>query len=206
LPIFNLLVDDMTVRVNTKESCCCHEFAEFERHWFLRSQPMTKGRTWSGSEDQTLSNLERVSAAEGAQNIAILNVAIGFAASKRKEASMSIDEIVHTCSNEDVARAAVASIGFSFVSRVKSAADLVGVSIGTFTARAVRSFADEAPASEKREVLRAMFRSDQPILRGLEAILERQLEDSSSLDGREWRPVTPTRRSQGDAARDCCYP
>ena len=120
---------------------------------------------------------------------------------------MSIDEIVHTCSNENVARAAVASIGFSFVSRVKSAADLVGVSVGTFTARAVRAFADEAPANEKREVLRAMFRSDQPILRGLEAILERQLEDSSSLDGREWRPVRPTRqRSQGDAARDCCYP
>ena len=120
---------------------------------------------------------------------------------------MSIDEIVHTCSNESVARAAVASIGFSFVSRVKSAADRAGVSVGTFTARAVRTFAEEAPASEKHHVLRAMLRTDQPILRGLEVILERQLEDASSLDGREWRPINSTRRrSQGDAARDCCYP
>ena len=119
---------------------------------------------------------------------------------------MSIDEIVHTCSNENVARAAVASIGLSFVCRVKSAADLVGVSVGTFTARAVRSFAADAPASEKREVLRAMLRTDQPILRGLEVILERELEDSSSLDGREWRPITRTQTSRGDAARDCCCP
>ena len=119
---------------------------------------------------------------------------------------MSIDEIVHTCSNEYVARAAVASIGFSFVLRVKAAADLVGVSVGTFTARAVRTFANEALANERREVLRAMFRSDQPILRGLEAILERELEDASSLEPQGWRPFTQVRRTQGDAARNCCYP
>jgi hypothetical protein len=154
--------------------------------------------------NQTLSKLERVSAVQDVSTMADHDVAIGFAQSKGKEAPMSIDEIVHTCSNESVARAAVASIGVSFVSRVKSAADLVGLSVGTFTARAVRTFAEEAPANEKRDVLRAMIRADQPILRGLEAILERELEDASSLDPREWHPVTPARRSQGDAARDCC--
>ncbi len=90
---------------------------------------------------------------------------------------MSIDEIVHTCSNEHIARAAVASIGVSFASRVKFAADLLGVSVGAFTAKTVRAFGKEASADARREVMRAMIHSDQPILRGLEAILERELED-----------------------------
>jgi hypothetical protein len=117
---------------------------------------------------------------------------------------MSIDEIVHTCSNENVARAAVASIGVSFASRVRSAADLLGVSTGLFAARAVRTFAAAAPIDERREVVRAMFRADQPILRGLEAILERELDDVSSLDDREWRPLKSA--MPRDAARDFCCP
>jgi hypothetical protein len=117
---------------------------------------------------------------------------------------MSIDEIVHTCSNENVARAAVASIGVSFAARVRSAADILGVSTGLFAARAVRTFAAAAAIDERREIVRAMCRADQPILRGLEAILERELDDVSSLDGREWRPVTPAMSS--DAARDFCCP
>lgn len=86
---------------------------------------------------------------------------------------MSIDEIVHTCSNEKVAQAAVASLGFAFASRVKTAADIHGVTIGAFTAKIVREFGDEAHAQERRAVDRAMHRSDQPILRGLQVILER---------------------------------
>jgi len=119
---------------------------------------------------------------------------------------MSIDEIVHTCSNEHVARAAVASIGVSFASRVKFVADLLGVSVGVFTAKTVRTFGQEATAGARREVMRAMIRSDQPILRGLEAILERELEDSSLLDRRDWRPVRPLLTSRTGAARDCCCP
>jgi hypothetical protein len=49
-----------------------------------------------------------------------------------------------------------------------------------------------------------MCRADQPILRGLEAILERELDDVSSLDGRKWRPLKPAMSS--DAARDFCCP
>lgn len=116
---------------------------------------------------------------------------------------MSIDEIVHTCSNENVARAAVASIGVSFALRVRSAADLLGVSTGLFAARAVRTFAAAAPVDEQREVARAMFRADQPILRGLEAILERELEDVGLLDGGEWRSITPAASCD---ARDFCCP
>ncbi|MGP8231281.1 MAG: hypothetical protein ACLQL2_01260 [Methylovirgula sp.] len=119
---------------------------------------------------------------------------------------MSIDEIVHTCSNENVARAAVASIGVSFASRVKFAADMLGVSVGGFTARTVRTFGAEASAGARSEVVRAMVRSDQPILRGLEAILERHLEDSSLLDRGGWQPIRSSLTSRPDVARDCCYP
>jgi hypothetical protein len=91
-----------------------------------------------------------------------------------------IDEIVHTCSNEKVAHAAVASLGFTFASRVKSAADLHGVSIGAFAARAVREFAEEAQLPERRAVDRAMQKADQPILRGLQTILEKELEARAS--------------------------
>ncbi|MDR3408337.1 MAG: hypothetical protein P4L68_07555 [Methylovirgula sp.] len=119
---------------------------------------------------------------------------------------MSIDEIVHTCSNEHVARAAVASIGVSFASRVRFVADLLGVSVGVFTAQTVRTFGEEASAGARREVVRAMVRSDQPILRGLEAILERELEDSSLLDRGEWQSIRPSLTSRPDLARDCCCP
>jgi hypothetical protein len=130
-------------------------------------------------------------------------MAIEFCVGLGQEALMSIDEIVHTCSNEHVARAAVASIGISFASRVRFVADLLGVSVGAFTARTVRTFGAEASVGARREVMRAMIRSDQPILRGLEAILERELEDSSLLERRDWRRVTPSRSA---AARDCCCP
>jgi hypothetical protein len=98
-----------------------------------------------------------------------------------------INEIVHTCSNEKVAQAAVVSLGSTFVSRVKSAADLHGISIGAFTARVVREFADDAQPLDRRAVDRVMYKADQPILRGLQAILERQLEEPASA-GR-WRDM-----------------
>ncbi len=98
---------------------------------------------------------------------------------------MLIDEIVHTCSNEKVAQAAVASLGFAFASRVKSAADLHGVSVGAFTARVVKEFGKDAHSLKRRALDRAMHKADQPILRGLQAILEKQLEEPTS-PGR-WR-------------------
>ena len=98
---------------------------------------------------------------------------------------MSIDEIIRTCSNEKVAQAAVASLGSAFASRVKTAAEFRGLSVGSFAARIVRDFDDDAPACERSAVDRAMERADQPILRGLEIILERALEEKSAF-ARGW--------------------
>jgi hypothetical protein len=101
-----------------------------------------------------------------------------------------LDEIVHTCSHEKVAHAAVISLGFAFLSRVKSAADQRGVSVGVFAASVVREFGEDAQPQERRVVDHAMDKADQPILCGLQAILERQLDEPSLSSG--WRDVQRT--------------
>lgn len=100
---------------------------------------------------------------------------------------MLIDEILHTCSNEKVAQAAVASLGSDFSSRVKSAADFYHLSVGAFTARVVHDFGEDARAHERRVVDCAMHKADQPILRGLQVILERELQPMSPFRGRGMR-------------------
>ncbi|MGO9007044.1 MAG: hypothetical protein ACLQIQ_06755 [Beijerinckiaceae bacterium] len=101
---------------------------------------------------------------------------------------MLVDEIIHTCSNEKVAQAAVASIGFVFALRVKSAADLHGLSVGAFTARVVHEFGRTAGECERKVVRGAMERSDHPILCGLKTILERRIDAESRL-GHAGRPL-----------------
>ncbi len=103
---------------------------------------------------------------------------------------MLLDEIVHTCSHEKVAHAAVASLGLGFLSRVKQAADQRGVSVGVFAARVVREFGEDARAHEWRAVDRAIDKTDQPILCGLQIILERQLDEPAIPGG--WRDARRT--------------
>jgi hypothetical protein len=96
-----------------------------------------------------------------------------------------LDEIVHTCSHEKVAQAAVASLGFAYLARVKRAADQRGVSVGAFVAGVVREFSEDAQAHERRAVDRAMDKADQPVLCGLRTILERQFDERELAGG--WR-------------------
>ena len=51
-----------------------------------------------------------------------------------------IAEIIHTCSHEKVAQAAVASMGSGFAGKVGVTAGANGLTVGAFTARAVREF------------------------------------------------------------------
>jgi hypothetical protein len=82
-----------------------------------------------------------------------------------------IAEIIHTCSHEKVAHAAVASLGSAFAGKVGATAGACGLSIGAFTARAVREFDEFSGEAERRAVREAMDGSDQPILTGLQLIL-----------------------------------
>ena len=91
-----------------------------------------------------------------------------------------IAEIIHTCSHEKVAQAAVASLGSDFAGKVGATAGAYGLSIGAFTARTVREFETSVGEREKQALRAIMARTDQPILTGLQHILLPVVED----DGR----------------------
>ena len=98
-----------------------------------------------------------------------------------------IDEIIHSCSHEKVAHAAVASMGSAFAGKVGATAGACGLSIGAFTARAVRQFNASSGEAERRAISKAMDGSDQPILTGLQLILSPIIEREVA----EWRTRAP---------------
>jgi hypothetical protein len=83
-----------------------------------------------------------------------------------------IAEVVHSCSNEKVAQAAVASIGSEFAGKVKATASVYGMSPGAFTAHTVLQFDRNCGGEEKQALRRMMKGTDQPILFVLEHILK----------------------------------
>ena len=104
---------------------------------------------------------------------------------------MIVREIVWTCSNPHVARAAVASIGGAFARRVSQDAAKRNLSSGMFAARLVRRFSRQAGEHDWEGVNRATRGADQPILSGLKYILERgvELDDDDGDPEWGWRPV-----------------
>jgi len=88
-------------------------------------------------------------------------------------------EIVHTCSNSEVARAAVKSIGGDFARDFAAEASRRELPSGVWAASLVREFADKADEVELQSVVAATHGSDQPILSGLRYILERGVRDSA---------------------------
>ena len=89
---------------------------------------------------------------------------------------MIVREIIATCSNPHVARAAVQSIGGDFACRFERRAASHGLSSGLYAARLVRAFAREANDQDWEGVDEATHGVDQPILSGLRALLERALD------------------------------
>src|SRR5580693_101571 len=106
---------------------------------------------------------------------------------------MIVLEIVKTCSNPHIARAAVASIGGDFARRFKRDAATRNLSSGLLASHLVRHFAQKAEEADWEGVDEATRGADQPILSGLRYILERGVE----LGGDEanpawaWRASTP---------------
>jgi len=87
-----------------------------------------------------------------------------------------VAEIIHSCSHEKVAQAAIVSMGSAFAGKVGVSAGARGLSIGAFTARAVREFGASSGEAERQAILKAMQGTDQPILTGLQAILSPLME------------------------------
>ena len=82
-------------------------------------------------------------------------------------------EIVRTCSNPHVARAAVASIGGDFASKFCQDAARRNLTSGLLAARMVREFARDAGDGDWEALDEVTRGADMPILSGLRHILDR---------------------------------
>ncbi len=96
---------------------------------------------------------------------------------------MIVREIVHTCSNPHVARAALASIGGEFAVNFAADASRRNMSAGMLAARMVREFSIAAADQDWEGVDEAIRGADQPILSGLRYILSRGLRDKKNPSG-----------------------
>jgi hypothetical protein len=101
-----------------------------------------------------------------------------------EERVTALREIVRTCSNPHVARAALASIGGEFARRFAVDASRRDLPSGVLAARFVRAFADNADDEDWRRVAAATRGADQPILSGLLYILDRGLGTETDAAGR----------------------
>ncbi len=106
---------------------------------------------------------------------------------------MIVREIVRTCSNPHVARAAVASIGGDFAQRFSLDAAKRNLPSGIFAAGLVRRFSRRAAERDWEGVGEATRGADQPILSGLRYILERgaELDEDDADPEWAWRAPTP---------------
>lgn len=92
---------------------------------------------------------------------------------------MLVADLIHSCSNEMVAQAALSCIGGRFAERVRVAAQEKGMSVGRFVSVIVHDFARRADESVREALRERITGDDQPLLMGLRALLEPVLEDGT---------------------------
>jgi hypothetical protein len=93
---------------------------------------------------------------------------------------MVIADMIHSCSNAHVAKAAVSCIGGVFADRVAVAARKSGMEMGGFVAVLVQEFARAADGDTMMALSRDIAGADQPILQGLARVLEPALAAAPS--------------------------
>ena len=84
---------------------------------------------------------------------------------------MRLQEVIHTCSNEKVAEAALISLGGAFAKIVAVAAARRGVQLGRLVAELARDFERHMGTCVWTRAEQAMRGADQPVLVGLYVIL-----------------------------------
>ena len=87
---------------------------------------------------------------------------------------MLVSDLLHSCTNDRVAAAAVCSIGGAFAFHVQVKADEHGLTIGAYVARIVREFAVGATERDWRDLMMACRGADHPVLAGLQLIVDRR--------------------------------
>lgn len=104
----------------------------------------------------------------------------------QREGRMLVTDILNSCVHEQVAEAAVASIGGDFADRVKLSASAQGRTIGLFTAERVRKFTNFASERDWRVLAAQMHGEDLPLLAGLQIVVSRMMttDDASVMETR----------------------
>jgi hypothetical protein len=92
---------------------------------------------------------------------------------------MLITDLIHSCSNEKVAQAALMCIGGRFAERVREVAHGKGMNAGRFVTVVIRDFARRADDGVRESLREKISGSDQPLLNALRAVLEPVLEEGA---------------------------
>ena len=88
---------------------------------------------------------------------------------------MKLRLLIHTCSNEHVARAAVRSLGGELAARVAREADRCGKSVGAYVADILRDFERSSDLTVWGQAERSSRDADQPLLAALYFVLDHTL-------------------------------
>ncbi len=99
---------------------------------------------------------------------------------------MVIRDMLHSCSHDEIASAAVACIGGAFEDRVRAAALLRGLDVGRCVGGIVRRYARSATELEMARLRRFVSGADQPILCGLRYVVEQALRRPSPQSRPVW--------------------
>lgn len=119
---------------------------------------------------------------------------------------MILREIVHTCSNAHVARAALASIGGDFAKRFAADASRRNMPVGVLAASLVKEFSIRAADEERDGVDEAVRGADQPILSGLRYILSQSLRDHERMTPSQDDGFAAPWMQRGAPTQSCCCP
>jgi len=88
---------------------------------------------------------------------------------------MKLRLLIHTCSNEHVARAALRSVGGELAARVVREADRSGKSVGAYVAQTLSDFERSADLIAWAAAERSSRDADQPLLAALYFVLDHTL-------------------------------
>ena len=85
---------------------------------------------------------------------------------------MYINEILHSCSNPHVAKAALRSSVGLFRDAIEARANAMNLDVGDYVAAFVRAFAAQAQPRDRQDLAAAIKSTDHPVLAGLKYILQ----------------------------------
>ena len=116
---------------------------------------------------------------------------------------MLIADILHSCSDEGIAQAAVTSIGGSFARDMRAEAARSDLTLGGFAASLVRRFAIDATERDWRDLRAATRGSEVPVLSGLALIATTMMARRPRTDTRLKARPEPTVPAAAVVAAPC---